>query len=545
MSCKHWLLSAAACVGLALPSVAHAHFLWFVQKAESGQTEVHVYFSEDAEADDPALLNRLADLKAKRISPRAVEELALTKGEDSLQAPLPADDANFVVGVCDFGVIARGDAKFRLKYYAKGGPAITNPAWQSLDAGKELELDVRPAIDADGQLLVTVQWRGKPAEGAEVTAVLPNVGDVKSAADAQGQARFPLNASGLHAVRARVMEEASGEHNGQQYDSIRHYSTVTFQVSEPTTVTAAKIPADMAQLAPLTPPATSLGGAVVGDALYVYGGNLASAHSYSNEGQGRDLFRLRLDGSGQWESISQGPGLQGLALVAHGRHLYRIGGFTAKNAEGEEHDLWSQNTAARFDLDSGEWQPLPDLPEARSSHDAAIVGDTLYVVGGWALEGSKNTWHTTAWSMDLTAETPEWKALPAPGFERRALALAAHQDRLYVIGGMQKEGGPCTKVSIFDPRSGAWSEGPSIEGKPMAGFGSSAFAVGGDLFVSTSESTLQRLSADGQRWETVQELPTGRFFHRMLPIDDHRVVIVGGASMQSGKFEEVDVVTVR
>src|SRR5690606_35943585 len=99
----------------------------------------------------------------------------------------------------------------------------------------------------------------------------------------------------------------------------------------------------------------------------------------------------------------------------------------------------------------------------RSSHDAAVVGDTIYVVGGWAMAGDEeHHWHDSAWMMDLSQPKLEWKPLPTTPFHRRALAAAAHNDKLYVIGGMQEEGGPTTRVAIYDPATGTWSEGPSL-----------------------------------------------------------------------------------
>lgn len=545
---KRWMLIGAALLGVLAPLTANAHFVWFVQKDDNGTRQVHAYFSEDAEPDDPALLEKLTALTARQLTGKGeAVDLKLAKAEESLASTIPGSDTSVIVGVCDYGVIARGDAKFRLKYYAKSGPALGDAAWKAIDSSKELALDVVPSLAEDGKLAVTVLWNGKPAAKAEVTAVIPNVGEVKSETNEAGQAFFDKKDGGLYAVRARFVEEGKGEEKGQAFDSIRHYSTVTFEVTGPTTVTAAKTPsaAAVTSLAPLNPPATSLGGAIVGDHLYVYGGNLGSAHSYDNQGQSRELRRLSLDGHGQWEKVSEGPALQGLALVAHGNKLYRIGGFTAKNEPGQDNDIWSQDSFAVFDPATGAWTDLAALPEPRSSHDAAILGDTLYVIGGWKLAGKDNRdWHTTAWSMDLSAAKPEWKPLPTPPFERRALTVAAHDGKIYAIGGMQKEGKPGTQVSVFDPKTQQWSEGPSIQGEGMAGFGASAFATGGALYVSTSKATLQRLSADGKAWEIVQELPTARFFHRMLPVDDHRFVFVGGASMETGKFEEVDIISV-
>ena len=290
---------------------------------------------------------------------------------------------------------------------------------------------------------------------------------------------------------------------------------------------------------------TSFGAAIAGNELYVYGGHTGRAHTYDDHSQAHTLRRLNLDDPKEWESLATGPRLQGLAMVADGDVLYRLGGFTAKNAVGEEHDLWSQAGVARFEPTKGEWTDVSPLPEPRSSFDAVVMDGKLYVVGGWALQGGSDaTWHKTAYVMDLANEPPRWKALPDPPFRRRALSLAAHDGKLYAIGGMQPSGKPTTRVDVFDPETGKWSVGPSINGDPLEGFGSSSFAQAGHLYVSTLRGNLQRLSSDGETWETVRKLENARFFHRMLPLGDDELLMVGGADMEIGKFPELDVIRV-
>ena len=107
---------------------------------------------------------------------------------------------------------------------------------------------------------------------------------------------------------------------------------------------------------------------------------------------------------------------------------------------------------------------------------------------------------------------------------------------------MQKAGKPATDVFIYDPSNSLWSKGPKLPGEPIEGFGSSAFAQGGRLYVSTIKGNLQRLSEDGLQWETVEQLENARFFHRMLPYGKSKLVMVGGANMGVGKFDSVEVV---
>lgn len=290
---------------------------------------------------------------------------------------------------------------------------------------------------------------------------------------------------------------------------------------------------------------TSFGAAVIDGQLYIYGGHTGRAHAYDKHAQANTLRRLNLQKPKAWESLAQGPGLQGLALVACGGKLYRVGGFTAKNEAGDDQDLWSQAGVACYDPGTSQWTDLSPLPEPRSSFDAAALDQKIYAIGGWKLAGNEEeTWHKTACVLDLSANTPQWQEIPEPPFQRRALAVAAFDGKIYVIGGMQQEGGSTKRVDIFDPKSGEWSQGPSLHGEQMDGFGPSAFATGGSLYVSTYSGLLQRLAKDGQSWERVTELDRARFFHRMLPLSDTQLITVGGASMESGKFDEVDVIDV-
>jgi N-acetylneuraminic acid mutarotase len=299
------------------------------------------------------------------------------------------------------------------------------------------------------------------------------------------------------------------------------------------------------QYPPLPKAVTSFGAAIVGDALYVYGGHTGRAHSYYQEAQEHTLRRLDLSDPQGWEALAEGPRLQSVALLAHDGKLYRIGGFTAKNSEGEARDFWSQDDVARYDPATDQWQAMPPLPEPRSSFDAAVLGDKIYVVGGWRLRGDEERhWHKTAWGLDLSADSPTWKALPEAPFQRRAVSVAAHDGKIFVIGGMQKEGGTSNRVDIYDPAGGKWSRGPSLPEEGMKGFGSSAFAVGGRLHVSTISGNLLRLARDGQSWEIASRIEPARFFHRMLPLSEHQLLLIGGANMEVGKFADIEIIEV-
>lgn len=544
----------------ALVSVpVQAHFVWLVPSIDKdGSSTIHVRFGEDADDDGTEYLSRLKGIVLHQVSgKRDASVLKVESSDSGITSTTKFDDQTVVVTSHDLGVLDRGDSKFRLQYYSKAGPSVQSPAWRKARSADDLRLDVVPFLK-NGKLRLKVLFDEELVAGVEVKAARPGMDDFEGQTNANGMVIIPFTEGGVHSVRARHVEKVAGEIDGKSYPETRHYCTVAIDLpAADSTAAAAAI-----SLQDLPRPVTSFGAAVVGKSLYMYGGHTGGAHSYSKQEQSNELTKLDLK-TGQWSSVISGPHLQGLALVTHGGKLYRIGGFTAENAEGEDHKLVSQNSVAAFDPSANSWTELPALPECRSSHDAAVVGDELFVVGGWCMSDDQETeWHSTAWKMDVTANKLEWTPIADPGFKRRAVALAAHDNKLYVVGGMQDEGGPTTAVAVYDPRSDKWSEGPSLFVKPapevkegekpqrsmsggkMAGFGASAFDTGGSLYVTTVQGNLQRLSADGSKWEVVKDNITPRFFHRLLPYSKQKLIVVGGSNMSIGKFEEVEVIKV-
>lgn len=549
---KRKLLTAALLAAVAMmPSAAQAHFMWLSASADG--TKLNLYFSEEAEADDPALLKYTAGVTVHKLTANGKPEVVKLKATDDARSvslkPGVARKSLFVLKH-DFGVISRGGNTFLLRYYAKTGPRAGSEVWSRIHSGKQLALDLVPAVSGK-KVTVKVLWQGKPVAGAEVKVAAGGMDDIEATTDKAGQITFKIGEPGTYSIRAKLVEKKSGESKGKKYDTIRHYSTLalripgarlpkTASVGKPATTASASAYPDFPK------PVTSFGAAIAGDYLYTYGGHMGKAHTYSVKGQSNVLRRMSLKQPSKWETVATGPRLQGLAMVAYNGKLYRVGGFTAMNDEGEKRNLQSQALVAKFDPKTKKWTKLPELPEPRSSHDAAMLGSKLYVVGGWKLHGEKkSTWHKTAWVMDLAAKSPKWEAVPAPPFQRRALALAAYQGKLYVMGGMRRKGGPTTRVDIYDPATNKWTQGPKLQGKPFEGFGCSAFAVNGRLYTSTIHGMLQQLSPDGKAWKTVRKLERARFFHRMLPLNNRSLLFVGGASMSVGKFAEIDVVPVK
>lgn len=273
---------------------------------------------------------------------------------------------------------------------------------------------------------------------------------------------------------------------------------------------------------------SSFGAAELDGWHYVLGGHTGRTHRYSAESQWDGFVRLRADDPSVREELPGGMGLQGTALVAAGGKLVRVGGMQAKGSGGEV-ELVSVASVAAFDPATRGWSELPALPRPRSSHDAAVIGSRVFIFGGWSLAGHPDEahWFDHGLVLDLARPAQGWQRLPQP-FVQRGVAMAASAREIFVLGGMDEEGGFSSAVDAFDPTTETWRKAPDYPGE---GFGLGAVVKGQRLYVSGRSGELWALAlANEERWERQGDLVLARSFHRILPAGDE-LAILGGATM--------------
>lgn len=326
----------------------------------------------------------------------------------------------------------------------------------------------------------------------------------------------------------------------------------TGEVAEPETVArhssvaAQDVPSARTLASPpmLLPQAVaSFGAAESNNWLYVYGGHLGKKHHHSKENLTGAFYRMNLLNPGHWEELPPGTLLQSVALVSVNGVLYRIGGMTAYNSPGEEENLQSLDEVMRFDPAEGTWSAMPPLPDGRSSHDATVLGDRIYVAGGWKLRGrtTEAVWHDSAWMLDPGKVEPHWEKLPDPPFRRRAVAMAAADRKVFVLGGMTPLGEMSADVFIFDPVKESWSEGPAL---PFDGFGMSAIGFRDRILVSGIGGIVYQLRPAGNRWEEVRKLAIPRIFHRLVAAGHGALWALGGATKE-GHIRQMERIELR
>lgn len=532
---------------VSLPLTAQAHFMWLVPTSDEkiADQSVHLIFSELASVPEADLLKLVEQVEVRQLSGKQLsDKLPLSKTDAGLLVKTAGSPSPLFVAEKVFGVRERAGKSFLLQYFAKSYVGREHPLWPDSGTVPGWKLEALPSINGNSATLHCT-WNNHPLPGAEIVVQLDGDSSIEGKTNDNGDFTFSFEKQYLIAARIKHVEPVGGELDGKKFEETRHYLTVTFDNPTGTEKPLATSPStDPFPEIPLG--VTSFGAAILADDLYFYGGNIGKSHDYFVGTQSDKLFRLKLAPEQHWEELAPSTPLQGVALVACSGKLYRAGGFTAKNLQGEKQDLFSTNEFASFDPQTGNWTNYPPLPEPRSSHDMAILGDTLYVVGGWSMQGNANKshWHKTAWTYDLKLGTSgTWNEIPQPPSVRRALTLAAHAGKMYAIGGMEETGSTTTETAVYNPVDRSWTYGPDLPGDEGDGFGASAFAVGGRLYVTGIAGKLYRLSEDGEKWEAAGDMLHKRFFHRMLPMHDGNLLLVGGSDKKRGKVRELEILT--
>jgi uncharacterized GH25 family protein len=537
---------------------ANAHFLWLKSDAPGGKPQAVLIFGESAADEAYHLPESLADVAIWCRTPdgkRAELETKKVENDDriGLVAPLPsARRPQVLEATRDYGVY--GD--FLLTYDTKHILADSNDELAVIGPSPQLKLEILP--EATGKCLeLTVLWDGKPKADIDVNVKVDGENEdieaQKLKTDADGKVRVQPEGNGLVAVSANVHDGSqSGELDGKKYTSAAHYATLTFPWQQTSRESKAEHPApkesvdDQSGIPPLLEPVSSFGAAVADGYLYVYSGHTGTEHDHSAANLSQHFCRVALAGDKDWEQLPMEMPLQGLALVAHGGKLYRVGGMNARNATTDDkEDLHSTTEFAAYDPATKKWTSLAPLPAPRSSHNAVVIGERLYVTGGWTLNGSrKGEWLDDSLVYDFSDPSAGWQKLPKQDFQRRALAASQWQGKFAAMGGMDENAKVSRRVDFFDPASGKWSRGPDLPGAGMSGFGVSAWSLDENLYVSGFNGRVFKLANDGSKWQEVAKLDHTRFFHQLVPAATPGALLVVGGASRDGHLDDVELVDV-
>jgi N-acetylneuraminic acid mutarotase len=232
-----------------------------------------------------------------------------------------------------------------------------------------------------------------------------------------------------------------------------------------------------------------------------------------------------------WETARPMPSSRadfGAAVV--GNTIYVVGGL-----DGFYRTL---NSALAYDIGADAWRAIPDLPQ--SVHHPAVVSDgkRVFVIGG--LTGLAARPMDDVFAFDPIKNS--WEQLGRLNDFRGAAAAASLDGVVYIIGG-NTTAGSGADMEYYDASRGVWNGLHSMSASRSLLAAASAdgriYAVGGSKgSLNKNLGTTEIFDLSRKSWEIVSDMLIPRSGHAAVAVDG-RVYVLGGES-KMGTIAEVE-----
>lgn len=191
----------------------------------------------------------------------------------------------------------------------------------------------------------------------------------------------------------------------------------------------------------------------------------------------------------------------------------------------------------------GSWSETPSLSSVRGSTHALSLPDGRVLVAGGGVGSA-----VLAATEIFDAESAEWSTTGEMNQARRGHEAVVLDDGRVLVAGGLAEGELLASTEVFDPEEGAWEDvgamtqprlghtlTPLPDGRVLAagGTGRTGTASDGGQTVRP-EASAEVFDPESGEWASAGEMLSARFEATATPLDDGRVLIVGGRGQEGG-----------
>jgi N-acetylneuraminic acid mutarotase len=217
--------------------------------------------------------------------------------------------------------------------------------------------------------------------------------------------------------------------------------------------------------------------------------------------------------------------------TTHGGFLYVIGGGNSGVALSD---------LERYDPLSDAWTTLSPMPTARAGAVAAVIDDGIFVIGGRQTTGGPCSGAPYLGAVEkYDIDTDTWSTMAPLPNPRSDLAAVAHGGKIFVFGGCT--GTPSAssvtgEADMYDPQTNTLTTLaplPTPRGSLVAGHsGDLIYAIGGTDGVSTLNVN-EVYDISHNSWSANTQMPTAR---QQAGVNSHggTIYVVGGSTPTSG-----------
>lgn len=246
-------------------------------------------------------------------------------------------------------------------------------------------------------------------------------------------------------------------------------------------------------------PRTNAKAAVVNGTIYVFGG-YKSKDKFLQNWKMADRVEAYDPLTDTWTRKKEMPISRfyfGLGVVAG--KVYLIGGTTGLG-DGQEQRM---DRVDIYDPATDTWAKGPKMPTRRDPGGVAVVSTRIYVIGGegWPLP---QNWGEGQFLGSIEEYDPinrQWKKKKDMLELKNWFSSAVVGDNIYLVGGYTREGGlqQLATVNVYHPRTETWREIPALP-NPLDTFG--AATVNGKIYVFGSLDAGGQFSTDVLVYDT-------------------------------------------
>lgn len=215
------------------------------------------------------------------------------------------------------------------------------------------------------------------------------------------------------------------------------------------------------------------------------------------------------------------------AATVNGK-IYLIGGIAA--------DQSILDSVEEYDPRTNSWRFVAPLPRTLHHTAAAVVGEHIYVIGGY--ESPSFNPRRAVYRYDTRGDA--WtEVAPLPSVRGAHVAVTI-DGKIYVAGGSPTY----RELLVYDPKTDVWTP---LAPMPTSREHLSAAAVGGQLYVAggrlaANTDAFERYDAVTNTWTVLPDLPTARGGLSAAAVGS-RIYVFGGEgnpSTPTGIYQEVE-----
>jgi N-acetylneuraminic acid mutarotase len=287
---------------------------------------------------------------------------------------------------------------------------------------------------------------------------------------------------------------------------------------------------------PLPEPRFEASAATVGGRIYYLGGiDLATGDRDTDR---VDIYDPATDSWAPGPALPADGGKNHLATAVVGDTLYVLGGFNV-DAVGGLH-----GNARTWALDAAGWHSRADQPIARGGATAELIGERIFVAGGGPNELQSVT---DLWAYD--PRTDSWSTQAAMPTARQHVASCLFQDLMLVAGGwVGTDKQVLGAAELYDPTADQWTTLPDLPtargGLAAATVGGICYVIGGERWHDALPDTFRANEGwDGHSWRQFAPMPTARHGLGLAQLAGSLFAIGGGPSRGNSYTTVVEVFT--